>query len=87
MKANYFGLFLLAPAMFGSAPLRGAERLIGVQSARVVLQSMPWIAEESGIFRKYNVDFSLVRIDFAPLAGARGMMAGVWLSCRCEHQV
>ena len=52
-----------------------AERLIGVQSARVMSQSMPWIAEETGIFRKYNLEFPLVYIGTSPLATA-AMLGG-----------
>ncbi len=39
-----------------------AEKLIGIQSARVLSQSLPWIAQEAGLFKKYNLDFSLVYI-------------------------
>jgi ABC-type nitrate/sulfonate/bicarbonate transport system substrate-binding protein len=52
-----------------------AERLIGVQSARVMSQSMPWIAEEVGIFRKHNLEFPLVYIGTSPLATA-AMLGG-----------
>ena len=52
-----------------------AERLIGVQSARVMSQSMPWIAQETGIFRKYNLEFPLVYIGSSPLATA-AMLGG-----------
>ena len=51
------------------------ERLIGVQSARVISQSMPWIAEETGLFRKYNLEFPLVYIGSSPLATA-AMLGG-----------
>jgi NitT/TauT family transport system substrate-binding protein len=39
-----------------------AEKLIGIHSARVMSQSMPWIAQEAGLFKKYNLDFQLVFI-------------------------
>ena len=52
------------------AAVRSADRLIGVQSARVMSQSMPWIAQEAGIFRKYNLEFPLVYIGTSPLATA-----------------
>jgi ABC-type nitrate/sulfonate/bicarbonate transport system substrate-binding protein len=52
-----------------------ADRIIGVQSARVMSQSMPWIAEETGIFRKYNLEFPLVYIGTSPLATA-AMLGG-----------
>ncbi len=52
-----------------------ADRLLGVQSARVMSQSMPWIAEETGIFRKYNLEFPLVYVGTSPLATA-AMLGG-----------
>jgi NitT/TauT family transport system substrate-binding protein len=38
-------------------------------------QSMPWIAEETGIFRKYNLEFPLVYVGTSPLATA-AMLGG-----------
>src|SRR5258706_1831548 len=55
--------------------VRAAERLVGVQSARVISLSMPWIAEETGIFRKYNLEFPLVYRGSSPLATA-AMLGG-----------
>ena len=66
------GIFLLT---VGATPVAAADRLIGVQSARVMSQSMPWIAEETGIFRKYNLEFPLVYIGTSPLATA-AMLGG-----------
>jgi len=40
----------------------GADKLIGIHSARVMSQSMPWIAQEAGLFKKYDIDFQLVFI-------------------------
>jgi hypothetical protein len=34
-----------------------AEKLVGIHSARTMSQSMPWIAEEVGLFRKYDLNF------------------------------
>ena len=39
-----------------------ADKLVGIHSARVMSQSLPWIAQEAGLFKKYNLDFSLVFI-------------------------
>ena len=39
-----------------------ADQMVGIHSARVMSQSMPWIAQEAGIFKKYNLDFNLVFI-------------------------
>lgn len=47
-----------------------AEKLIGLHSAIAVSQSLPWIARESGIFKKNNLDFELVYIQSAGAATA-----------------
>jgi hypothetical protein len=52
-----------------------ADLLLGVQSARVMSQSMPWSANEIGIFRKYSLEFPLVYIGTSPLATA-AMLGG-----------
>jgi ABC-type nitrate/sulfonate/bicarbonate transport system substrate-binding protein len=66
---------MLVIVNFGASPASGADRLLGVQSARVMSQSMPWIAQETGIFRKYNLEFPLVYIGSSPLATA-AMLGG-----------
>ncbi len=50
--------------------VRSADRLIGLHSAQVMSQSMPWIAQEAGIFKKYDLDFRLVFINSSPVATA-----------------
>jgi NitT/TauT family transport system substrate-binding protein len=52
-----------------------ADRLIGFHSARTMSQAMPWIAEEAGLFKKYDLDFQLVYISSAPLVTA-AMLGG-----------
>jgi ABC-type nitrate/sulfonate/bicarbonate transport system substrate-binding protein len=52
------------------APARAADRLIGLHSAQVMSQSMPWIANEAGLFKKYDLDFRLVFIPSSPVATA-----------------
>ena len=47
-----------------------ADKLIGFHSARTMSQSMPWIAEEVGLFRKYELDFQLVYISSSPMVTA-----------------
>lgn len=46
------------------------ERLIGLHSAQVLSQSMPWIAQEAGLFKKHDLDFRLVFISSSPVATA-----------------
>jgi len=46
------------------------DRLTGLHSAQVMSQSMPWIAQEAGLFKKYDLDFRLVFIPSSPIATA-----------------
>jgi signal peptidase I len=45
-------LLCLVSSLIGAAPIGGADRLFVVQSARVMSESMRWIALEPGMFRK-----------------------------------
>jgi ABC-type nitrate/sulfonate/bicarbonate transport system substrate-binding protein len=47
-----------------------ADKLIGLHSAQVMSQSMPWIAQEAGLFKKHDLDFRLVFIPSSPVATA-----------------
>lgn len=51
-------------------PAAAADKLVGIHSARVMSQSMPWMAEEAGLFKKYNIDFSLVFISSSGIVTA-----------------
>src|SRR5215470_802783 len=64
-------LFVLATPI----QLSAADKLIGIHSARVLSQSMPWVATEAGLFKKYNIDFDLVFIASSPSVTA-GMLGG-----------
>jgi NitT/TauT family transport system substrate-binding protein len=63
--------------LFVLAPCRGfaADKLVGIHSARTMSQSMPWIAEEAGLFKKYGLDFQLVYISSASMVTA-AMLSG-----------
>src|SRR5258706_115347 len=63
---------LLALSMTGGR-LYAADRLVGVHSAQVLSQSMPWIAQEAGLFKKYDLDFHLVFISSSPVATAAAL--------------
>jgi ABC-type nitrate/sulfonate/bicarbonate transport system substrate-binding protein len=52
-----------------------ADKLVGIHSARVMSQSMPWIAQEAGLFQKYNLDFQLVFIASSSMVTA-AMLGG-----------
>jgi NitT/TauT family transport system substrate-binding protein len=56
-------------------PSLAADKLIGFHSARTMSQAMPWIAEEAGIFRKYDLDFQLLYISSAQMVTA-AMLGG-----------
>ncbi|MGH7827716.1 MAG: ABC transporter substrate-binding protein [Candidatus Binatia bacterium] len=47
-----------------------ADKLITIHSARVMSQSMPWIAQEAGLFNKYNLDHQLVFIASSAMVAA-----------------
>jgi NitT/TauT family transport system substrate-binding protein len=69
------GTFLLATLVSLSSKSPAADKLIGFHSARTMSQAMPWIAEEAGLFRKYDLDFQLVYISSAPIVTA-AMLGG-----------
>jgi ABC-type nitrate/sulfonate/bicarbonate transport system substrate-binding protein len=50
-------LFFLTPP-----PVQAADKFTTIYSARVMSQSLPWIAQEAGLFKKYNIDHNLVFI-------------------------
>jgi NitT/TauT family transport system substrate-binding protein len=63
-------VIVLAAWILQAAALFAADRLTGLHSAQVMSQSMPWIAREAGLFKKYDLDFSLVFISSSPIATA-----------------
>ncbi len=58
----------LAPATARAAA--APDKMVGIHSARVMSQSMPWMAHEAGLFKKYNLDFSLVFISSSGIVTA-----------------
>jgi NitT/TauT family transport system substrate-binding protein len=46
------------------------DKLVGIHSARVMSQSFPWVAQEAGLFKKYNLDFNLVFISSSNIVTA-----------------
>ena len=72
MKILFIGMTLFALCL-GDESARAAaapDRLVGLHSAQVMSQSMPWIAREAGLFKKYDLDFNLVFIPSSPVATA-----------------
>jgi NitT/TauT family transport system substrate-binding protein len=52
-----------------------ADKLVGIHSARTMSQSMPWIADEVGLFKKYDLEFQLVFISSGAMVTA-AMLSG-----------
>ena len=68
------GLFVFS-AMFGlpQFPTHAAsspDKMVGIHSSRVMSQSLPWMAQEAGLFKKYNLDFNLVFISSSSIVTA-----------------
>ena len=61
---------LFVSLLIDPSRILAAEKLIGFHSARTMSQSMPWLAEEAGLFKKYDLDFQLVYISSAPIVTA-----------------
>src|SRR5919109_598756 len=73
MKRIALTIVLVVAAWIGVLPVHGAavpEKLVGIHSARVMSQSMPWMAQEAGLFKKYNIDFNLVFISSSGIVTA-----------------
>ena len=47
-----------------------ADKLTGIHSSRVMSQSLPWMAEEAGLFKKYNLEYQQVFIASSALVTA-----------------
>jgi ABC-type nitrate/sulfonate/bicarbonate transport system substrate-binding protein len=58
------GLILVLALLLFSWPLSApaADKFVTIHSSRVMSQSMPWMALEAGLFKKYNIDHELVFI-------------------------
>src|SRR5262247_4635319 len=66
---------ILLVSCFLAHPVLAADKLVGIHSARTMSQSMPWIAEEVGLFKKYDLEFQLVFISSAAMVTA-AMLSG-----------
>lgn len=53
-------LYILGVMVFGYAPALAADKLFAIYTARVMSQAYPWIAEEAGLFKKYDLEIPLV---------------------------
>jgi NitT/TauT family transport system substrate-binding protein len=67
MKTRYFKgvvrmlvLFIAGYALSLYAPASAADKLLTIYTARVMSQAYPWIAEEAGLFKKYDLEIPLI---------------------------
>ena len=74
IEARNFGrcfIFLsLCCMVLRAGNVYAADKLIGLHSAQVTSQSMPWIAQEAGLFKKHDLDFQLIFISSSGVATA-----------------
>jgi NitT/TauT family transport system substrate-binding protein len=68
-------IFILALCLTIAARAQAADKLVGIHSARVLSQSMPWIAQDAGLFKKHSLEFPLVFIASSPAVTA-AMLGG-----------
>ncbi|MSP39659.1 MAG: ABC transporter substrate-binding protein [Deltaproteobacteria bacterium] len=62
--------FLFGLCLLSWANSWAADKFTTIYSARVLAQALPWIAEEAGLFKKYNLDHNLVFIASSSIATA-----------------
>jgi len=55
-------IFLTITSWIAAADSFAADKLVALYSSHAVPYSMPWIAEEPGLFKKYDLDFGFVYI-------------------------
>jgi ABC-type nitrate/sulfonate/bicarbonate transport system substrate-binding protein len=55
-------LFLFLAWMIVPIDSLAADKLVTLYSAHAIPYAMPWVAEELGLFKKYDIDFDFVYI-------------------------
>ena len=53
-------LSIAGGALVAHAPASAADKLLTIYTARVMSQAYPWIAEEAGLFKKYDLEIPLI---------------------------
>ncbi|MGH7872188.1 MAG: ABC transporter substrate-binding protein, partial [Candidatus Binatia bacterium] len=65
----WLGIHLLLLSTF-PCQITAADKLVALYSAHAVPYAMPWVAEELGLFKKYEIDFDFVYIPSSSTATA-----------------
>jgi len=55
-------LSVFVAVVWGTSTAAAADKLLALYSARVMSQSMPWIAQAAGLLKKYDLDLELVYV-------------------------
>ncbi len=63
-------LFLILAWIMSAGPVVAADKLVALYSSHAVPYSMPWVAEELGLFKKYDIDFDFIYIPSSSTATA-----------------
>jgi NitT/TauT family transport system substrate-binding protein len=67
---GFVAAFILAASAAAAHAGAALDKMVGIHSARVMSQSMPWMAQEAGLFKKYKLDFNLVFISSSGIVTA-----------------
>jgi NitT/TauT family transport system substrate-binding protein len=67
---GFVSALILAASAAAAHAGAALDKMVGIHSARVMSQSMPWMAQEAGLFKKYNLDFNLVFISSSGIVTA-----------------
>ena len=63
-------VWLLIVCLASANTARAADKLVALYSAHAVPYSMPWVAEELGLLKKYDIDLEFVYIPSSSAATA-----------------
>ncbi len=69
-RLSSVGAFLLLALIFLPSKTSAVDRLVGIYASQAISQSMPLIAEETGLFTKYDLAFQLIYIPSAGISTA-----------------
>src|SRR2546423_13740990 len=69
LGAALFWLLVGLPSLLAHGAA-APDKLVGIHSSRVMSQSFPWMAQEAGLFKKYNLDFNLVFVSSSSIVTA-----------------
>ncbi len=60
LDSYILAMSVLCGAVLAQSGAVAADKLNAIYTARVMSQSMPWIAQETGLFKKYDLDVQLI---------------------------